>query len=210
MIFSLRKDNMTFLALLFLCFSAFSQSFFGEGFSVKYEETSKSLIGKNIITIGQLDYKYPSHLRMETFKPHQAAIVINNEQAWHYQAPIIESEKGQVTITKGGSFQTVKLFDSMYSGLVSNETYSYSNDGKEITLAFKEKSKKDLGVESIILKSSKGTKNLKNLAEVEELVINQNDKKVKAIKFLEFKNNISFGSEYFVFQIPMNTKIRKE
>lgn len=198
---------MYLLFSILISLSVFSQSFFGDGLSLKYVEISASITGKKNETIGNVDYKYPSHLRIEILRPHLAAFVTNKNQAWHYQSPVIETEKGHVRISKGGNFpQLLKIFDSLHTGLKINETYEYSNDGREISLVIKEKMKKEFGLEKILLKSSKGTKDLKKLEEVEELVINQTDKKVKTMKFLEFKDDVNFWKDHFIFQIPKNTK----
>ncbi len=201
---------MNYLVVAFFSISAFSQSFFGSSFYANYEETGTSFSGKKIKTVGRIDYKYPSHLKMEISKPDHTVLVINKNQHWYYQAPVIETEKGVVTIDKDVSFPILKIFDSIHSGLKDSDIYTYLNDGKEISLILKEKSKKELGVEKIVLKSSKGTKDLKKLSQVEELTIFKSSTDFKVMKFLDFKDNIDFDKDHFVFQIPVNTKIQKK
>lgn len=201
---------MNFLIIVFFSFSAFSQRFFGDSFSVEYAETGTSYNGKKTETIGKIDYKYPANLRMEISKPHNTVLVISKDQHWHYQAPMVETEKGLVTIDKNVNFPILKIFDSIYFGLKENDIYSYLNDGKEISLILKEKARKGLGVEKIILKSAKGTKDLKKLSEVEELTILKSNTDFKVMRFLRFKDDAGFNKDHFIFQVPKNTKVQNK
>lgn len=202
--------RMGFLFIIIFSTMAFSQSFFGDGFSAKYEESStSSYTGKKTVTVGNIDYKYPSNLRMEINSPHSNIVVINKAQSWYYQASTIPTEKGIVTIDKSVKFPALKVFDSLYSGLANTKTYNYLNDGKQISLVFNAKSKKELNIEKIVLKSSKGTKDIKKLSQVEELIIFKSNSDFKTMRFLDFKEDVSFDKNHFIFNIPANTKTQK-
>ena len=201
---------MNIILFFFLTTLAFAQTFTGDNFSIKYEETGVSKTGRKLTTIGQIDYSYPSRLKIEITSPDPAVVVINETGSWFYQPPFISKEKGLVTVSKRPSHPALKVFEALRNGLKNTDLYDCINDGKVISLVFKNKAKKDLGIDKIILKSSKGPLKIHALKDVEELQVYELKNTVKTWKFNDFKAEAKFHKEYFTFKIPENSKVQHQ
>lgn len=199
---------MNILLTFFLITVAQAQTFIGDSFSAKYEETGVSKIGKKLTTLGQIDYQHPSRLKLEITKPDHVVIVMNETKTWHYQQSFIPTEKSTVDISTSTSHPILKVFKALRSGLKNTDIYDLSNDGKDISLVFKPKAREEFGILKLVLRSSKGPGKIVRLSDVEELETHDSKGSVITRKFQDFKTDVKFDPDYFTFKIPENTKIQ--
>ena len=137
------------LVALFVTFDVtLAAEFLPKTFSAKFEQEYESTLkGKIKKGYGNIDYKFPGHIRFESSTPSTVIFTSNDEKSWYYRAPFIEGEQGEVTETsaKNGSMSYIKFFDSLKNGLVSNKYYAVES-GELVKLKFNEASAKILGL----------------------------------------------------------------
>jgi outer membrane lipoprotein-sorting protein len=193
------------IILLFLLTQiAFAKSFLPASFTSKYEESTMSVTGKEKKTFGNLDYQYPTRLRIEIAEPNPSTLVINPQKTWIYQPPFLPKEKGTVTIQKTSNLPLVKIFDSLKNGVESSKLFTHEYKGKDLILKFNKGSNKDLKL--AILTSKDEAKKVTSLKEFEKMTVEYTDGKKVSWKFLDLKENASFPADHFEFKIPANTK----
>lgn len=196
---------MLFILLLPLLSHA---SFVPSSFSSHYEETMTSTVtGKEIKTTGKIDYKYPSHLRLEVLKPEPSTVVVNDRKTWIYQPPFIEGEKGQVTIQKGSNWPLLKAFDSFKTGLEGSKLFTHKYQGNDLIITFNKDSQKEAGIKEVIFHAKKNAKEVKSLNEFEKMTLVKADGKKQNYKFTDLKENVAFRPSNFEFTTPANTKV---
>jgi outer membrane lipoprotein-sorting protein len=195
------------LVALFVTFeAAMASEFLPKTFSAKFEQEYESTLkGKVKKGNGNIDYKFPGHIRFESSTPSTVIFTSNDEKSWYYRAPFIEGEQGEVTETsaKNGNMSYIKFFDSLKNGLVSNKYYSVES-GELVKLKFNEATAKILGLkESKLSFKLKGSQKFSDLDYIE--LIFPDGKKSK-LKFIELKTNVVFPNDKFNFIYPPNTK----
>lgn len=196
------------LLLLLLPILSFAQSFVPSTFSANYEETIVSTVsGKEIKTEGKIDYKHPSHLRLEVLRPEPSTVVVNPRKTWIYQPPFIEGEKGQVTVQKGSDWPLLKAFDSFSKGLKDSKLFTYKYEGNNLIITFNKDAVKEAGIKEVIFHASKNAKEVKSLKEFEKMTLVKADGKKQNYKFTELKENVKFPEDHFEFKTPANTKV---
>lgn len=194
------------IALSMLATSTAFADFLPQSFSSKFEqEYVSTLKGKTKKGQGTIEYKYPGQIRFETNTPSTVVFVSNGVKAWYYRAPFIEGEQGEVTESsaKEGSTIYIKFFDSLKNGLVSNDYYEVKK-GEPVTLVFKPKAAKELGIkESMLIFKNKGSQKFE---ELEAINLVFSDGKNSKLKFVDLKVNPGMGADRFNFVPPANTK----
>lgn len=194
------------IALSMLATSTAFADFLPQSFSSKFEqEYVSTLKGKTKKGQGTIEYKYPGQIRFETNTPSTVVFVSNGVKAWYYRAPFIEGEQGEVTESsaKEGSTIYIKFFDSLKNGLVSNDYYDVKK-GEPVTLVFKPKAAKELGIkESMLIFKNKGSQKFE---ELEAINLVFSDGKNSKLKFVDLKVNPGMGADRFNFTPPANTK----
>lgn len=194
---------------LVLCFLFFSSSSFGGFFPNKFKANFEqsyisSISGKKKLSVGEIYYKYPSNIRLETKKPAKVIFVSNKEKTWYYTAPVIEGEPGEVIIKPSIDKNFSHFLDSLMSGLKTNSRYSVKAMTKtSYLLSFTKKMEKIVGVKKAIVNISRGKKfkNIKNI------VLHYSDGKEVTISLFNLKTAPKFKNSFFTFSAPKNTNI---
>lgn len=197
------------MILLALLFSTLAYAdFLPASFSADYQEIVKSSVsGKEKISTGRIDYKYPRHLRLEVSLPNAFTFVTNPKTSWYYTPPFMEPEQGQVVIQKSGEIVYGQFFDAIKQGMKTNSTYVSRVVGKEWTLTFNESFRKNLKIESARLIHESDASKASSLTEFKEMWLKyQNGQNVRLV-FQSFRSDVSFSEDHFEFKIPANTKI---
>lgn len=194
------------LAIILLNSAPAFADFLPKSFSSKFEqEYISTLKGKTKKGNGIIEYKYPGQIRFETSTPSTVIFVSNGVKAWYYRAPFIEGEQGEVTESKASEGATIyiKFFDSLKNGLISNDYYDVKK-GEPVTLIFKPKAAKELGIKESMLyfKKKEGQK----FEELDAINLVFADGKNSKLKFVDLKVNPAMGADRFNFIPPANTK----
>ena len=155
-----------------------------------------------------IKYSYPKKIYYEVKGDAPLLYVCNESQTWKYTPPFMEGEKGELAVGDSSQFCYSRIFDSLAKGLESNELYAVSNKGKSSVLSFKERAKKQLGLEKIEIEFAGKAGASSTLAEATELKMYLSNKPepVRLVK-KTFKQNPSFGKNQFSFNPPKNTNI---
>jgi outer membrane lipoprotein-sorting protein len=199
---------MTIILSIFLFFTpAWAKSFMPNSFSANYEETVASVTGKEKKTFGKIDYKYPGNIRLEVTSPDPTTFVANPNQSWFYTPPFVEGEQGQVTIQKSSKLPLTKFLDGIQSGIENSKLFKPSYQGKDLKLSFDPKVEKEMTLKEVILHAEKDAKNVQSLADFQRLTLIYADGRKVNLRFIELRENTSFASGHFTFQVPPKTKI---
>lgn len=182
--------------------------FIPKTFTVNFEQSFvSSLSGKIKKSMGLIDYKFPGKIKLEINKPDQIIYISNKKKSWHYTAPFIKGEPGQLTIRPKGSMLLSEFFDKLSYGLKNNKYYDVKKIKNNVVISFKSKTSEKLGINQGTLRFD-GPKNLlfKNIKGID---IAYKDKKSVTIKFLTVKENPKFNNDHFSFTPPPNTRIAR-
>ena len=201
--------KLFFLALL-LPLSTHASEFLPATFSTDYEESYQSAAsGKEKKSNGRIDYKYPRHIRFTVIAPDPSTFVSNPKSSWYYTPPFIEGEEGQVVLQQSEDLVMTKFLDTLRNGARSNKAYRVLFNENRLTLQFSPALKKDLQMRGAVLRTPSGVQasKAKRLSEFKELVLQHSNGRDVTMKFLNFKTDVSFPADHFVFQIPEKTKI---
>ncbi len=166
------------------------------------EERVGILSKKKIVHSGILEYKYPTQLRFEVAGPIKTTLVIGLEKTWHYTAPFIEGEKGELKITSTKKKSLGKIFDSISKGLKSNKYYKVKNKEMNYELTFTKALKEDIGVEKIHLVFKKRP-TFQSLEKMKIFYANRS----KLYIFKHIQSNIPLASKRFRFSPPQDTNV---
>lgn len=182
--------------------------FIPKTFTISFEQSFvSSLSGKIKKSKGMIDYKYPGKIKLEINKPDQIIYISNKKKSWHYTAPFIEGEPGQLTIRPKGSMLLSEFFDKLSFGLNNNKYYDIKKDNKNVIVSFKSITSEKLGINQGTLKF-KDSKKL-HFKNIEGIDIAYKDKKSVSIKFLTIQENPKFENDHFSFTAPKNTRISR-
>jgi outer membrane lipoprotein-sorting protein len=200
-----------FLLAFMLTTSAFSKTFVPASFSANFEESIISLAtGKEKKSFGKIDYKYPGHIRFQIVSPNPSSFVSNPSKSWYYVPPFVEGEQGQVTIRKSTKLPLTRFLDSIKDGIEESKLFTAKYDKKELVLTFVKEVQKEMTLKEVILYADKDAKAIKNLGEFEKMLLVYVDGRKVNLKFLDFKENVSFTAGHFEFTPPAKTKIVNE
>jgi outer membrane lipoprotein-sorting protein len=199
---------MKFLILLLFPCLAMAKSFVPASFSANFEESFKSLAtGKEKKSYGKIDYKYPGQIRYEKSSPDISSFVSNGKRSWYYVPAFVATEPGQVTIQNSSKLPLTKFLDSIKDGIEGSKLFSYKYEAKALTLTFNKDMQKEMTFKEVILHTSKDAKTVTSLADFESMSLVSEDGKKVELKFLEFKEDVSFPTGHFDFKIPPKTKV---
>lgn len=180
---------------------AFGAGFLPKGFEAQFFDVRGSV--KIPVTI---KYQFPKQIYYEVKGDAPLLYVCNESKTWKYTPPFMEGEKGELAVGDSSQFCYSRIFDSLSNGLVSNELYTVVNKGANSTLSFKEKAKKQLGLDRIEIqfKTSAGPKS--SLADAKELkmFLSSKPEPVKLV-LKTYKSNPKFKDGQFSFKAPDNT-----
>ena len=193
--------------ILFPVLSSYAKSFVPASFSANYEESLTSATGRVKKSFGKVDYQYPGHLRFEVTSPVPSLFVVNPDKTWFYQPAFVEGEKDQVTIQRSSNLPLIKFLDSVKDGPTESKLFKTRYEKNEMILTFQKEAQKEMGLEEVILHSSSDAKNIKELKGFENLTLKHTNKNKTSIRLIDFKEQVNFSSQHFIFTPSANTKI---
>lgn len=178
-----------------------------KSFSAQFEQKIISVRTKKVKTSkGNIDYKYPSHIRFNTKQPDEITFVSNPDKTYFYTAPFIEDEPGELNIKKSKDEPISKFFDVLQTGLVSNQIYKVLKNDKNplnIKLNFNKEFQDQVGIKSAII-DFKGKISFSTIESIKIQYLKQDD---VTLVLKEVSLNPKFKADQFVFRPPKNTKI---
>lgn len=200
---------MKSLWVFFLLFSfpSFAKGeFLPKSFSANFEQIFISTVsGKEKKSWGKLDYLYPSKVRFEILRPDNVIFVADKKKTWHYTAPFIEGEVGQLIIRNAGQMALSEFLDKLQLGLKSNEFYNVSYVGDTIELIMTETFGKKIGLIKGILGPKGGPKS--KFSDFSEVTLVYQDKKNVILKFSKILESPKFSINHFKIVPPNNTRV---
>lgn len=202
---------MKFIAALILLQTsfAFGKSFVPSSFSSNFEQTVKSVTGKEQKTFGKIDYKFPGQLRFEVTSKTPLLFVVNPQKTWLYQPAFVKGEKDQVTIQKSSNLPIIKFLDSVKDGLENSKLFTTKYEKNDLVLTFVKTIQKEMGFAEVILHADKPAKEVKDLKGFQSLTLKHLNKSQTQLKLIDLKENVSFPPGNFEFVPSANTKIIK-
>jgi len=199
---------MKFLALLLLLPTlSFAKAFVPDSFSANFEETVKSVTGKEKKTYGKVDYKFPGHLRFEVTKPERSLFIVNPKKTWFYQPAFIKGEKDQVTIQKSANLPLIKFLDSVKNGVENSKLFTTKYEKNAVILTFVKTIQKDMGVEGVTLNAKGDAKAVTELKNFESITLNRGKNSNSTIKLLDLDEGATFPPGNFEFTPSASTKV---
>lgn len=199
---------MKLFALLFLLPTlSFAKAFVPNSFSANFEETVKSVTGKEKKTYGKVDYKFPGHLRFEVTQPERSLFIVNPKKTWFYQPAFVKGEKDQVTIQKSANLPLIKFLDSVKNGVEDSKLFTTKYEKNAVVLTFVKTIQKEMGVEGVTLNAKGDAKAVKELKDFESITLNRGKDSKSTIKLLDLNEDASFPPGNFEFTPSSNTKV---
>ncbi|WP_408098140.1 LolA family protein [Peredibacter sp. HCB2-198] len=198
------------LGLLLLPTLSFASSFVPTSFSANYEETLKSVTGKERKSFGKIDYKFPGHLRFEVTQPNPTLFVVNPQKSWLFQPAFVKGEKDQVTIQKSSNLPIIKFLDSVKDGVEQSKLFTTKYNKNEVTLTFVKTIQKEMGFTEVVLQANKDAKSIKELKGFEKIILTKVDGSKTNIRLIDIKENVSFPPGNFEYKPSANAKITNQ
>lgn len=179
------------------------ESFIPKTFEANFVKKEKAILsGKIIKSEGELFYQYPSRIRLE-FQGNDKSIFVSNPfKTFYYKPPIFEGVPGELTINKSNNYPLSKFFDSLRSGLKSNELYSVEQSSNKLNIIFTKKGITDLKILTAELIFKKGIA----FSDLEKLQIELDNKKILNFELNKIKINTKLDKTLFNFEAPKNTR----
>lgn len=179
--------------------------FFPDSFKAVFKQSYRSaLSGQLKSSRGEIDYKYPGHIRFETHKPENIVFVSNKFKTWYYTAPFLKGEKGELSIQGASKNVLTRFFDVLHHGLKSNDLYKVIKTKKGHKFIFTKKAKKSIGIEDALLTFKSSPPHFSSLR---SLVLTYPDRNKIKLTLSKIEKNYNFKKGYFFFKTPKNTKI---
>ena len=199
----------TLIALFcFLPIMVYAKSFVPASFSAQFEETLISkATGKEKKSSGKIDYQFPSHIRYEEKSPGSTVFVSNNQKSWYYKPPFIETEQGEVTVSKASKFPMTKFLDSIQNGVENSKLFTHKYSGKELRLTFTPAMQKDSSLKEVILLAASDAKVVEKMNNFEKITLVYLDGRQVTLKFTDFNEKPVFTNDHFEFKVPPKTKV---
>jgi outer membrane lipoprotein-sorting protein len=199
---------MKFVVILFLFpLLSFAKAFVPNSFTANFEETIKSVTGKEKKTYGKVDYKFPGNLRFEVTRPEKSLFIINPKKTWFYQPAFIKGEKDQVTIQKSADLPLIKFLDSVKNGVENSKLFTIKYEKNAVVLTFVKTIQKEMGVEAVTLNATGDAKAVKELKDFASITLIRGKNSKSTIKLLDLKEDASFSPGNFEFTPSPNTKV---
>ncbi len=201
-----RNALIVFLVLAGSLFAKSKDNFLPKTFEANFTKEEKGILsGKTIKVQGQIFYKYPSRIRLEEQGKDKTVFVSNPFKTFYYKPNPFKGEPGELTVEKSNNYPLTRFFDSLKSGLDSNELYDVKKSAKEIDFTFTKKGIIDLK----ILKAKLGFKKGMDFRHIESVeIVLDNEKKVKFV-LDHVKVGRDLKEDVFKFKAPKNTRIFK-
>lgn len=196
-----------FALLILLPTLSFAKAFVPNSFSANFEETVKSVTGKEKKTYGKVEYKFPGHLRFEVTQPEKSLFVVNPKKTWFYQPAFVKGEKDQVTTQKSANLPLIKFLDSVKNGLEGSKLFTTKYEKNSVVLTFVKTIQKEMGVEGVTLNASGDAKAVKELKDFDSITLNRGKNSKSTIKLLDLKEDATFPPGNFEFTPSANTKV---
>lgn len=198
---------MRIYIISFLLLSSFSlfakKSFVPRTFKAEFVKKEKALLsGKDLKSGGKIFYQYPSRIRLEFEGSDKSIFVSNPFKTYYYKPPPFEGVPGELTINKSNNYPLSKFFDTLRSGLTSNDLYKVKKKSKSIAITFTEKGSKELKILNAELFFKKDL--LFN--ELEKVQITLDSEKKLNFEFASISMNPKFDKNLFIFKAPENTR----
>lgn len=202
---------MKFILVLIILHSSlvFAKGFVPSSFSSNFEQTVKSVTGKEQKTFGKIDYKYPGQLRFEVIGKTPLLFVVNPQKTWLYQPAFVKGEKDQVTIQKSSNLPIIKFLDSVKDGLQNSKLFTTKNEKNDLVLTFVKTIQKEMGFAEVILHADRPASEVKELKGFQSLTLKHLNKSQTKLKLIDLKENATFPPGNFEFVPSANTKIIK-
>lgn len=200
-------------AISFFMFTSISsmaqaKSFVPGSFSANFEESFVSAAsGKEKKSFGKIDYKYPGHIRFEKTSPDPTTFVSNPEKSWYYAPPFVAGEQGQVTIQKSNKLPLTKFLDSIKNGLEGSKMFTASYSGQDLNLKFQKDLQKESSLKQVTLHANKEAKSVEKMSEFDKMILEYTDGRKVTLKFIDMKEDVSFGPGHFIFTVPDKTRV---
>lgn len=202
---------MKFIAAFVILQSSFvfAKGFVPSSFSSNFEQTVKSVTGKEQKTFGKIDYKYPGQLRFEVIGKTPLLFVVNPKKTWLYQPAFVKGEKDQVTIQKSSNLPIIKFLDSVKDGLQNSKLFTTKYEKNDLVLTFVKTIQKEMGFAEVILHADKPAGEVKDLKGFQSLTLRHLNKSQTELKLIDLKENVTFPPGNFEFVPSANTKVIK-
>ena len=186
---------------------SFAKSFVPTSFSANYEETLKSMTGKEKKSYGKIDYKFPGHLRFEVTKPNPTLFVVNPQKSWLYQPAFVKGEKDQVTVQKSSNLPIIKFLDSVKDGVEDSKLFTTKYNKNELILTFVKTIQKEMGFSQVVLTAAKDAKTVKEIGGFEKITLTKSDGSKTNIRLMDIQENASFPPGNFEYKPSATTKV---
>lgn len=171
---------------------------------------TSSMSKKERITKGKISYQFPSRLYFEVLGDEPVTYVSNPEKSWVYNPPFIEGEEGVVRESESTRHSFSKFFDTLSKGLADNELYTVKKEEKKAVLTFHEKVAEQISLASAELFFKTKIHEKIQLKDLEKIVLNYQVKRPPVtLKFDNYKENVRFKDNFFIFKIPAKTQVIK-
>lgn len=196
-----------FILTLFLLQSVQASDFLPSNFLIDYTESHKSVSKAGDLKYqGRFSFSYPNKFRLDVSDPDPMIVVSNGVRSWRYTPAFIETEEGQVEVSKASELAVAEFLKTLKKGVKNNPSFKAVTKGAVMTLTMTEPWKKKLGIKEVFFKLKDASK-AQTLADVSELeIFYTNNNQMKWI-FREFNSNPGFAKNHFDFQIPPKTKV---
>ena len=201
----MRAKILAIIAAFACALAARAANFFPETFRARFsEERTRMVTGERVSHAGTIEYRYPGRLRLEVEGPVKTVLVVGTERTWHYTAPFIEGEKGELKVSPNAAKAASpgRIFDLMKHGLATNEHYAVARSGGDFVLTPNKKTAEDFRVDRLRL-SFKGAAVFKNLERME--VVREGRSTVYVFKNIE--SDVTLAPSRFQFEAPANTNV---
>lgn len=200
---------MKFLFLLLLPSLSFAANFIPKTFSAKYEETQKSVLGKEKKILGDVDYKYPGNFRLQVQTEPKITFVTNKTHAWYYTPATNPAEQGQVTVSKSSSHPVAKFLDSVQNGIEGSKIFTTVWEGQDLHLVFTADAQKEYSLKEVVLHAKDSSKSMTSLLNFDNITLKNVSGTQTTLRFVELKEGVNFKPDHFIFEAPPKTKVIK-
>lgn len=152
-----------------------------------------------------LDYKYPSRLKLVSPK---TTIVNYKSKLWLFTPAFAEGEKNTLKVTNSSNNLMVKLLNSLKAGLKTNKSFEVKYQKNKVQLKFIDKTFSELGILGADILPKESVNTMKNIKDVEEIILYKDKKKKDRYIFNEVEEK-TFKKDHFIFETPDNTNVIK-
>jgi outer membrane lipoprotein-sorting protein len=182
--------------------------FLPTSFSADYNEKfTSSATGKEKTSSGHIDFQRPGLVRFAVLKPDPSTFVSNGKTSWYYTPPFIDGEEGQVVVQKSEGMPFTLFLEALSKGTHSNAGYDVKKTGNRFVLTFKGQLRKYLQMKEAILEAEGDASRAMDLGDFKYLLMTYSSGKKVNMQLTNFKRDVKFADDHFVFIVPPKTKI---